>query len=78
MCSVKIGFDRTLNDSVAAATLGLVSQQLHKYGNGYQNYPGREYKHDLGLILFSCVFTLLIVLGHYWLSLPSECDAFRR
>ncbi|TFK23875.1 hypothetical protein FA15DRAFT_641893 [Coprinopsis marcescibilis] len=50
------------------AILGLVSYELHKYGNGYANYASMEYKHALGLLLFGSLLSLLIVLPHLWLG----------
>ncbi|KAK0186041.1 hypothetical protein F5146DRAFT_1069012 [Armillaria mellea] len=52
--------------ALTTSQLGLVSQQLHNGGNDYANYPGMEYKHDLGLLLFSCVFTYLYLIGHLY------------
>ena len=57
---------RLLDFSTAAVELGLVSDFLHRYGNGYDRYPTMEFKHDLGIILFSCVVTFLYVLSHPW------------
>ncbi|KAF8917950.1 hypothetical protein CPB85DRAFT_1284157 [Mucidula mucida] len=54
--------------ALTASELGLVSQQLHNGGNDYANYPGMEYKHDLGLLLFSCVFTFLYLIGHIFIE----------
>ena len=53
----------------AVSELGLVSQQLQRGGNGYEKYPGKEFKHDLGLLLFSCIGTLLYLIGHFYTSM---------
>ncbi|KAF7799921.1 hypothetical protein EIP86_011164 [Pleurotus ostreatoroseus] len=60
------GFWFSLIFACAAVELGLVSDFLHRYGNGYDRYPTMEFKHDLGIILFSCVVTFLYVLSHPW------------
>lgn len=52
----------------AVSELGLVSQQLHKYGNSYLHYASKQYKHGLGLLLFSVIASLLVTLSHPWLS----------
>ena len=50
----------------AAAELGIVSDLLHEGGNSYANYPTMEFKHDLGILLFSCIVTFLFILSHPW------------
>jgi hypothetical protein len=50
------------------AELGLVSQQLHKYGNTYQHYASMEYKNGLGLLLAAVIVSLLFTIFHYWTS----------
>ncbi|KAF9524787.1 hypothetical protein CPB83DRAFT_595361 [Crepidotus variabilis] len=57
-----------------AVELGLVSQQLHHYGNFLSRYPTQEYKSALDLLLFACLWQLLIVIFHY--QLPSLLVAF--
>lgn len=52
--------------ALTAVELGLVSHILHQHGNDSGNYPSLEFKNDLGLILFSCIATLLYVLSHPW------------
>jgi hypothetical protein len=52
------------------SALGLVSQQIHKYGNSYLNYPSGMYYHALGLLLFTSIVGLLYGLFHAWLNLP--------
>ncbi|KAF9266890.1 hypothetical protein L218DRAFT_755115 [Marasmius fiardii PR-910] len=63
------GFTFALIFCVAASALGIDSRQLHKYGNGYENYPTKQYKHDIGLILFNCIFTFLWLLAHPFISM---------
>ncbi|KAM0751130.1 hypothetical protein T439DRAFT_347723 [Meredithblackwellia eburnea MCA 4105] len=55
--------------ALTVAELGLVSQQLHNGGNQASHYPTKEYKNDLGILLFNCIFTLLILIGHKYLNL---------
>ncbi|KAF5313729.1 hypothetical protein D9611_010095 [Ephemerocybe angulata] len=55
---------------LTGSELGLVSQQLHRGGNNYANYGSKQYKHALGLLLFSCLSSLLVILSHPWLSVP--------
>lgn len=57
--------------ALSVSELGLVSQQLHNGGNSYDNYPGMEYKHDLGILLFSCIYTFLYLIGHAYASFGS-------
>jgi hypothetical protein len=45
-----------------------VSQQLHRYGNSTSNYPSAEFKHVLGLILFTVIFTFLLLIAHAFIS----------
>ncbi|KAG2005037.1 hypothetical protein CC2G_003536 [Coprinopsis cinerea AmutBmut pab1-1] len=62
---------------LTVSELGLVSSQLHKYGEGYTNYPSKGYKHTLGLLLFSVIWSLLGVLGHPWLGIgPTAIFSF--
>lgn len=56
---------------LAVAELGLVGHQLHRYGNSYENYANNQYKHGLGILLFSVVASLLVTLSHPWLSVWS-------
>jgi hypothetical protein len=67
--------------------LGLTSQQIHRHGG--QNtfdYPGKEYGHTIGLLLFTSIFCLLIALFHWALSVRiyivlffvSQPDVFHR
>lgn len=59
----------TLLFCLSAAMLGLTSQQIHRHGG--QNtfdYPGKEYGHTIGLLLFTSIFCLLIALFHWALS----------
>jgi hypothetical protein len=48
--------------------LGLISHQLHTYGNEWTSYPDGRFFHALGLGLFVCIFTMLFGLGHAWLN----------
>ncbi|KAK4702329.1 hypothetical protein P7C70_g3896, partial [Phenoliferia sp. Uapishka_3] len=59
---------------IACSELGLVSQQLHNGGDcngGDCDYPGGNglWKHDLGLLLFTVIWTLLVCLGHWKVNL---------
>ncbi|KAK7465546.1 hypothetical protein VKT23_005521 [Stygiomarasmius scandens] len=54
--------------ALAASELGLVSAELQRGGNSYANYPGMEYKHDLGLLLFTCIAEFLFLIGHFYIS----------
>lgn len=60
------GFTFCLIFACAAVELGLVSDFLHRYGNSYDFYPTMEFKHDLGIILFSSIVTFLYCLSNYW------------
>lgn len=60
----------------AAAELGLVSDLLHEGGNSDTNYPSKEYKHDLGLLLFTCIVSLLYIIAHSFISMGSKCNNF--
>ncbi|GLB39538.1 hypothetical protein LshimejAT787_0700480 [Lyophyllum shimeji] len=62
------GFAWALVFCIAAAELGLVSQQLHNGGNSYDNYGNKMFKHVLGLTLFSILFTFLLCIGHFYSS----------
>ncbi|GJE87802.1 magnesium transporter [Phanerochaete sordida] len=46
--------------------LGLDSHILHQHGNDASNYPSLEFKNIIGLILFTCIATLLYVVSHPW------------
>ncbi|KAK4704568.1 hypothetical protein P7C70_g1640, partial [Phenoliferia sp. Uapishka_3] len=58
---------------LAVAELGLVSQQLQNGGNDSGNYPGREFKYNLGeadsILLFTIILTLIISLTHNRISM---------
>ncbi|KAE9409168.1 hypothetical protein BT96DRAFT_931949 [Gymnopus androsaceus JB14] len=54
---------------MTAAELGLVSDLLHEGGNSDTNYPSKEYKHDLGLLLFTCIVSLLYIIAHSFISM---------
>ncbi|KAF8633094.1 hypothetical protein AX15_001511 [Amanita polypyramis BW_CC] len=57
-----------LTFALACSELGLVSQQLHQHGNSYALYPTMQYKHAIGLLLFSAITTMVVCLSHFWLS----------
>ncbi|TEB21128.1 hypothetical protein FA13DRAFT_164644 [Coprinellus micaceus] len=56
--------------SLTCVELGLVSEQLHKYGDDYSNYGSKQYKHILGLLLFSVIVSLLVMLSHPFVGVP--------
>ncbi|KAG7093627.1 hypothetical protein E1B28_007291 [Marasmius oreades] len=66
---ITYGFTFVLLFCLTASALGIDSHQLNKYGNGYARYPTKQYKHDLGLILFNCIFTFLWLLAHPFISM---------
>ncbi|KJA14164.1 hypothetical protein HYPSUDRAFT_49374 [Hypholoma sublateritium FD-334 SS-4] len=53
---------------LTCAELGLVSQQIHKYGRWTFNYATLQYKNAIGLLLCACLISLLLCLGHYWIA----------
>jgi len=59
----------TLLFGLTAAELGLVADLLHKGGNVESRYPSAEFKHDLGILLFSCIVSLLYIIGHAFISM---------
>lgn len=63
------GLTFTLIFCIAVSVLGIDSHILHKYGNGYATYPTKQFKHDIGLILFNCIFTFLWLLAHPFISM---------
>ncbi|KAJ3721873.1 hypothetical protein C8R42DRAFT_668662 [Lentinula raphanica] len=54
---------------MTGAELGLVSDLLHEGGNNEANYPSAEFKHDLGILLFTCIASLLYIIGHAFISM---------
>ncbi|KAF9074156.1 hypothetical protein BDP27DRAFT_1359680 [Rhodocollybia butyracea] len=54
---------------MTAAELGLVSDLLHKGGNNVENYPSAEFKHDLGILLFTCIAEFLYIIGHAFIEM---------
>jgi len=54
--------------ALTVVELGLVSEQLHEHGNSYANYPTKQYKHVIGLLLFASIATLVFTLTHFWTS----------
>ncbi|KAF5392529.1 hypothetical protein D9757_002314 [Collybiopsis confluens] len=59
----------TCTSMAAVAELGLVSNLLHKGGNIVTAYPSAEFKHILGLLLFTCIASLLYIIGHSFMSM---------
>ncbi|KIY67940.1 hypothetical protein CYLTODRAFT_422063 [Cylindrobasidium torrendii FP15055 ss-10] len=62
------GFSWFLAFAIATAELGLVSEQIQKHGNGsdYSDWPNNMLGYDMGLLLFNCIYTLLVVIGHFY------------
>jgi len=60
------GFTFALIFALVATELGIDSHILHQHGNNSYNYPSLEFKNIIGLILFSCIATLLFVISHPW------------
>lgn len=54
--------------AVNVSLLGLVSEQLHKYGNDWTVYPDGRWKHALGLGLFIGIFFTMVAIAHYFLG----------
>jgi hypothetical protein len=51
------------------ALLGLVSQQIHRHGGqNVFDWPGQEYGHAMGLLLFVSIFGLLVTIFHWAFS----------
>lgn len=51
------------------ALLGLVSQQMHRHGGQDKfDWPGQEYGHAMGLLLFISIFGLLVTIFHWAFS----------
>jgi hypothetical protein len=51
---------------IAVALLGLTSQQIHRHGGRKTfDYPGKEYGHGMGLLLFTAIFGVLISIFHW-------------
>jgi len=55
--------------SIDIAELGLVSQQINKYGQASQNWPSAEYYHAMGLLLFTSVIGLVWGIFHWTVGL---------
>ncbi|ODO11644.1 hypothetical protein I350_00428 [Cryptococcus amylolentus CBS 6273] len=58
------------------ALLGLVSEQIHKHGRDYNNYPDGRYYHALGLLLFSTIVGLIFGIFHFKLGLTMYLPIF--
>ncbi|WVQ85107.1 hypothetical protein IAT38_007272 [Cryptococcus sp. DSM 104549] len=61
---------------IDVSLLGLVSQQIHKYGRELDNYPTGKYQHALGLLLFSTLAGLLFSIFHWALGLTIYLPIF--
>ncbi|PPQ87894.1 hypothetical protein CVT25_001236 [Psilocybe cyanescens] len=55
--------------ALTCAELGLVSQQIHKYGRFAENYASLQYKNVLGLLLCAVIVSLLVTIFHLYLSI---------
>ena len=53
----------------ACAELGLVSQQIHKYGRFAENWASLQYRNVVGLLLCAVIVSLLITIFHFYLSI---------
>ncbi|WWD17732.1 hypothetical protein CI109_102173 [Kwoniella shandongensis] len=62
--------------AIDVSLLGLVSQQIHKYGQEQSNYPSGKYQHALGLLLFSTLIGLLFSIFHWALGLTVYLPVF--
>ncbi|KDR66737.1 hypothetical protein GALMADRAFT_106133 [Galerina marginata CBS 339.88] len=54
---------------LTCAELGLVSQQIHKYGRYAENYASLQYKNVLGLLLCAVIISLLLCLTHFFIPI---------
>ena len=55
---------------ISITELGLVSQQIHRFGGRFRaDWPTQEYGHAMGLLLFTSIISLLFGLFHWALSL---------
>nr|ADE10052.1 unknown [Tremella fuciformis] len=60
----------TLWICLSIVELGLVSQQIHRFGGRFRSdWPTQEYGHAMGLLLFTSIISLLFGLFHWALSL---------
>ncbi|AAW42247.1 hypothetical protein CNBC4600 [Cryptococcus deneoformans B-3501A] len=66
----------TLWICIDIALLGLVSEQIHKYGRYRENYPTAQYQNALGLLLFSTIIGLLFGIFHWALGLTMYLPIF--
>ncbi|KAK8866066.1 hypothetical protein IAR55_001217 [Kwoniella newhampshirensis] len=62
--------------AIDVSLLGLVSQQIHKYGRDQSNYPTGKYQHALGLLLFSTLIGLVFCIFHWALNLALYLPVF--
>ncbi|KIJ41959.1 hypothetical protein M422DRAFT_254982 [Sphaerobolus stellatus SS14] len=51
--------------ALTVSELGLVSQQIHKYGRNAENYASLQYKNSLGLLLCAVLVSLILSLTHF-------------
>ncbi|WWC99844.1 hypothetical protein V866_006752 [Kwoniella sp. B9012] len=61
---------------IDVAELGLVSQQIHKYGRFAENWPTGKYQHAMGLLLFTTIIGLLFSIFHWALGLTMYLPIF--
>lgn len=62
---------------IDAALLGLTSQQIHRHGG--QNtfdWPGAEYGHIMGVLLFVSVFGLVVSMFHWYFAVGTYMFLF--
>ncbi|WRT64300.1 uncharacterized protein IL334_001231 [Kwoniella shivajii] len=61
---------------IDVAELGLVSQQIHKYGRETADWPTGEFYHAIGLLLFSTIIGLLFCIFHWAVGLSLYLPIF--
>ncbi|WWC86412.1 uncharacterized protein L201_001289 [Kwoniella dendrophila CBS 6074] len=62
---------------IDVAELGLVSEQIHKYGGRESvNWPTGKYGHAIGLLLFSTIIGLLFGIFHWFVGLTMYLPIF--
>lgn len=54
---------------LSCVNLGLVSQQIHRYGRFAENYASLQYKNAIGLLLAAVIISMLISMFHMFLPL---------
>ncbi|EKM60879.1 uncharacterized protein PHACADRAFT_247092 [Phanerochaete carnosa HHB-10118-sp] len=60
------GFSFALIFAMTGVELGIDAHIINNHGNLAEDYPSLEFKNIVGLILFSCIGTLLYVVAHPW------------